>query len=224
MDLFGDGSFVGDDLVAPAPIMEAKITSADFGLLEKPILIHEDLAKGCGGMIWPAGEVLTKWVLKKYMGTTELRGKRIVELGAGGGITSLAVAVGCDLEGADLYMTDMKAMYELMKDNVKLNKLEDKIKVELLDWANPVPDAIAEKPVDIILAADCVYFEPAFPLLEKTLVDMVGENTVVFFCFKRRRRADLHFVKAIRKRLHIVEVDINNDPDYEAFKRENLFL
>jgi hypothetical protein len=134
MDLFGDGSFVGDDLVAPAPIMEAKITSADFGLLEKPILIHEDLAKGCGGMIWPAGEVLTKWVLKKYMGTTELRGKRIVELGAGGGITSLAVAVGCDLEGAELYMTDMEAMFELMKDNVKLNKLEDKIKVELLDW------------------------------------------------------------------------------------------
>jgi hypothetical protein len=54
--------------------------------------------------------------------------------------------------------------------------------------ANPVPEVIAQKPIDIIFAADCVYYEPAFPLLEKTLIDLIGDNTVVYFCFKRRRR------------------------------------
>jgi len=88
---------------------------------------------------------------------------------------------------------------------------------------------VNEKPIDIILAADCVYFEPAFPLLEKTLVDLVKDNTVVFFCFKKRRRADLHFIKSIKKRLNVREVKDDpefskHDADYEKYSRENLFL
>lgn len=92
-----------------------------------------------------------------------------------------------------------------------------------------MPESIAKRPVDIVLAADCVYFEPAFPWLEKTLIDLVGENTVVFFCFKRRRRADLHFMKSIKKRLNVREV--RDDPEYAKedidhaqYSRENLYL
>ena len=92
MDLFGDSDReaegFGADLVAPAPIMKPHVTRSDFGLLDKPILLHEDLSKGCGGMIWPAGELLTKYFLKRFMKGNELKGKRIVELGAGGGMTS----------------------------------------------------------------------------------------------------------------------------------------
>ena len=128
---------------------------------------------------------------------------------------------------------------------------------------DPIPAVVNEKPIDIVLAADCVrggsqvtharvlnvtqvYFEPAFPLLEKTLVDLVKDNTVVFFCFKKRRRvcstndstadffntlvqADLHFIKSIKKRLNVREVKDDpefskHDADYEKYSRENLFL
>jgi hypothetical protein len=42
---------------------------------------------------------------------------------------------------------------------------------------------------DLILAADCVYFEPAFPLLVQTLSDLViDEKTEVLFCYKKRRK------------------------------------
>lgn len=75
---------------------------------------------------------------------------------------------------------------DLMKRNTELNELP--VKSELYNWGEGVPEALADKPVDIVLAADCVYFEPAFPLLEKTLIDLVQENTIVYFCFKKRRR------------------------------------
>lgn len=99
MDLFGDNSDsevepFGADLVAPAPILQARITETTFdGLLDTPIKLHEDLAKGCGGQIWPAGETLTKYLLRRYKGKDWLKGKRIVELGAGGGLTGLAMCL-----------------------------------------------------------------------------------------------------------------------------------
>lgn len=42
---------------------------------------------------------------------------------------------------------------------------------------------------DLVLAADCVYFEPAFPLLVDTLVDLVAhDNPEILFCYKKRRK------------------------------------
>lgn len=234
MDLFDNSDSeaepFGTGLVAPAPILAARITQTDFeGLLETPIRLHEDLSKGCGGQIWSAGELLTKYILRRYRGTDKLRSKRIVELGAGGGLTGLAVATGCDLGDSELFITDMNAMIDLIHKNVQLNGLEKQVKVQLLDWKDPIPDIIAEKPVDIILAADCVYYEPVFPFLEKTLINLVNNNTIVFFCFKKRRRADLTFMKSIKKRLNVREVKddpefSNDNVDYEKYSRENLFM
>jgi protein N-lysine methyltransferase METTL21A len=33
------------------------------GLLDPPLLLHEDLKEGCGGQLWPAGIVLAKYML-----------------------------------------------------------------------------------------------------------------------------------------------------------------
>lgn len=53
---------------------------------------------------------------------------------------------------------------------------------------DPLPPTIPHG-YDVILAADCVYFEPAFPLLVKTLVDLVPDKSVeVLFCYKKRRK------------------------------------
>ena len=89
----------------------------------------------------------------------------------------LAVAAGCDLEGSELFVTDMDVMIELIHKNIALNGLQKvpELKVELLDWwvalssralcclfelifrrKDPVPEVIAVKPIDIVLAADCV--------------------------------------------------------------------
>ena len=73
------------------------------------------------------------------------------------------------------------------------------------------------------MAADCVYFEPAFPLLLSTLADLLDlcKEAVIYFCFKKRRRADMQFMKNAKKRFVVEEIE---DEDRETFSREGLFL
>ncbi|KAK7511970.1 putative methyltransferase-domain-containing protein [Phyllosticta citriasiana] len=112
-------------------------------------------------------------------------------------------------------------MFDLMVQNMALNGLEARVKPVIFDWG-AAPPAEIPLPPDVILAADCVYFEPAFPLLLQTLEDLVRENTVCWFCFKKRRRADMHFVKDLKKRFCVERVE--DDPDKEVYGRENIFL
>lgn len=214
-DVFG----VSQDLVPPAHIKPAGVSLVDFdGLLSSPLKLHEDLKNGCGGQLWPAGMVLSKYMLKRHK--HDLTGKTIMELGAGGGLVGLAVAIGCQID-TQLHITDQEPMFELMKQNITLNGLEKRVIASIYDWGTPTPSQLPPKP-DIILAADCVYFEPAFPLLQQTLGDLIGDSTVCYFCFKRRRRADLTFMKTAKKMFNVEEV--SDDPDKEIYSREKLFL
>lgn len=87
----------------------------------------------------------------------------------------------------------------------------------------PLSQEVLDLKPDIILAADCVYFEPAFPLLMQTLQDLLAlaPTATVFFCFKKRRRADMQFLKAARKAFTVTEIE---DEDRPVFSRDSLFL
>ncbi|KAK3216094.1 hypothetical protein GRF29_8g2121876 [Pseudopithomyces chartarum] len=210
---------VSEDLVAPAVIKSAGVSEVDFdGLLSPPLKLQEDLKNGCGGQLWPAGMVLSKYMLRKHR--DDLEGKEVVELGAGGGLVGLAVALGCRTN-TTLHITDQLPMYDLMKQNITLNNLDSNVSATIYDWGAPTPSGLPAHP-DVILAADCVYFEPAFPLLQETLKDLIGENTVCYFCFKKRRRADLQFMKVAKKMFDVREVE--DDPDKEVYSRQSLFL
>lgn len=112
-------------------------------------------------------------------------------------------------------------MQVLMRQNIALNKLENNVDASVYNWGEGRPSSVPEHP-DIILAADCVYFEPAFPLLQQTLEDLIGSQTTCYFCFKKRRRADMHFMKAVRKRFLVEAVE--DDPDSDVYSRDNIFL
>jgi hypothetical protein len=161
-----------------------------------------------------------------------------LELGAGGGlvglvecqsdiaqpvltINRLAMAIGCKGFRAPLHVTDQEPMLGLMNRNVSLNNLDGLVQASIYDWGEVTPAILPHHP-DIILAADCVYFEPAFPLLQRTLIDLIGESTICYFCFKKRRRADLHFIKSIKRIFDVSEV--HDDPDKEIYSREAIFL
>jgi protein N-lysine methyltransferase METTL21A len=96
-----------------------------------------------------------------------------------------------------------------MRQNVSLNALQESIVVHELDWwvAYTSFDVLTsdicrrgkELPplagINMILAADCVYFEPAFPLLVKTLVGLAkvaGPDCEILFCYKQRRKVRLY--------------------------------
>lgn len=62
----------GEDF-APLPEYKAAgTTQVDFsGLLGEPLKLHEDLASGCGGQLWPAGMVLAKHMLRDHRDTLQ---------------------------------------------------------------------------------------------------------------------------------------------------------
>ena len=121
-----------------------------------------------------------------------------------------------------VHITDLSPMQILMQRNIELNSLSSStVRASVYAWGETRPDHIPQHP-DVVLAADCVYFEPAFPLLLRTLQDLIGPDTICYFCFKRRRRVDMHFLKSIKK-LFVVE-NVADDPDGGNYSRENFFL
>ncbi|KAH1474523.1 hypothetical protein KXX60_004639 [Aspergillus fumigatus] len=211
---------VSEHLVPVRELKPAGNTLVSFdGLLEEPLILKEDLKEGCGGQLWPAGIVLAKYLLRQHR--NNLSNKTIVELGAGGGLVGLAVARGCDVGPCPIYITDQEPMLHLMKTNIELNNLSTAVAATVLNWGERLPDCTPTHP-EIVLAADCVYFEPAFPLLISTLQDLLGPESVCYFCFKRRRRADLRFMKAAKRVFDIKEV--RDDPEADTYRRENIFL
>ncbi|KAJ2902090.1 uncharacterized protein MKZ38_001063 [Zalerion maritima] len=213
--------------LTPLPRYQAaRTTNVDFdGLLPAPIKLHEDLKSGCGGQIWQAGMVLAKHMLRYEM--ESLRGARILELGAGGGLVGLAVAAAASaIEPTftePLFITDLNEMFELMGHNIALNKMNSRVKPLVLNWGEPLPQEVADFKPNVILAADCVYFEPAFPLLRKTLEDLLAQfpDATVYFCFKKRRRADMQFLKKAKKTFVVEELE---NRDRLIFSRDGLFL
>jgi predicted nicotinamide N-methyase len=83
-----------------------------------------------------------------------LQGKRVVELGCGLGIPSLAAALG----GAEVLATDTEAeALELLERNAAVNGV--RIETAQVDWAAP-EELIERAPFDLVLGADVLYERP----------------------------------------------------------------
>jgi hypothetical protein len=112
-------------------------------------------------------------------------------------------------------------MLSLMQRNTALNSLQNAVNPCVYHWGEPTPPGLPAQP-EVILAADCIYFEPAFPLLLQTLQDLIGERTVCYFACVKRRKADAQFMKAARK---IFEVEVvGDDPFEEEYRGKNCSL
>ncbi|KAG2345145.1 hypothetical protein BDR05DRAFT_909262 [Suillus weaverae] len=179
------------------------------------ISLKVDASHGCGGIAWPAGEVLSNYIASRGVGY--LQGKKIVELGSGTGLVGLVAGA----LGGTVWITDQAPLLGIMQQNVTLNNLQSCVSVRELNWGAALPSDIP--PPDLILAADCVYFEPAFPLLVQTLSEMaVSGSTDILFCYKKRRKADKRFFTMLKKKFSWEEVE--DDPNRENYNREAISL
>lgn len=186
------------------------------GLLPTPLKVYEDGgASGCGGKLWPAGELLSRYLIRE--GTKNA--KNIIELGSGTGLVGLAIGIKEQRDDLNVWVTDIDILVPLMEQNIKLNGLGN-VHAEKLMWGEPLPE-FAKNP-DLILAADCVYLESAFPLLEQTLLNLTENGAPVLICYKLRRSADKRFFKKIRKHFNIEE--IKDHKDYELFFPQAVYL
>ncbi|KAG2148071.1 putative methyltransferase-domain-containing protein [Suillus clintonianus] len=179
------------------------------------ISLKVDASHGCGGIAWPAGEVLSNYIA--FRGNGYLDGKKIVELGSGTGLVGLVAGA----LGGTVWITDQAPMLDIMQQNVTLNNLQSCVSVRELNWGETLLSDMP--PPELILAADCVYFEPAFPLLVQTLSEMaVSGSTEILFCYKKRRKADKRFFTMLKKKFAWEEV--MDDPNREIYNREAISL
>lgn len=210
-----------EELVPSRPVEHLGEADLTFdGRLSEPLKIWEDGgAVGCGGKIWIAGELLSRYLLDKKICQ---RGK-IIEVGSGTGLVGLCLGLSLrERSDAEIWITDIEDLVPLMQKNIELNELEDVVHSATLAWGEPLP-SYAKDGVDVILAADCVYLEKAFPLLEKTLLDMTNKDTLVLMSYRKRRKADSKFFRKIRKNFDIVPITDFEDYNHYLKQRTHLF-
>jgi predicted nicotinamide N-methyase len=109
-------------------------------------------------VLWRSGVALAR-----QLDAEDLRGKRVVELGCGLGVPSIAAARG----GAEVIATDgdINAL-ALVRRNAEENDVE--VETAAVDWADP--DELVERgPFDLVLASDVLYERPSIAMLLELL-------------------------------------------------------
>jgi len=145
----------------------------------KAIVIKQDSSKGRGGYVWDAAYVLARY-LAVYIGSLE--GKRVIELGAGCALPSVAAA---NL-GAVVVSTDIAPALDLTVENVALNSLGNRITTAKLDWASLEDREPLKGLYDIVLLSDLFYLPSLAQDFLDTLLSLCSPSTQVFLTYKYR--------------------------------------
>jgi predicted nicotinamide N-methyase len=114
-------------------------------------------------VLWRSGQALAQEL------PADLTGKRVVELGCGLAVPSLAAA----RAGAEVLATDLHAeALELAERNAEENGL--RIETERVDWREP-RGLVERGPFDLVMAADVLYERASVALLLDLLPRLGGE-------------------------------------------------
>ena len=114
--------------------------------------------------LWPSGVALARVVEEQ-----DLAGARVLELGAGLGLPSLAAA----LRGAQVLATDWaEEAVALLRENAAANGIA--LRAERVRWDDPGL-LLAEAPWDVVLGADLLYEDRNATLLLDLLPRLGGD-------------------------------------------------
>ncbi|POI24517.1 hypothetical protein CIB84_011733 [Bambusicola thoracicus] len=152
-----------------------------------PALRLEQRAGGVGCVVWDAALVLAKFL---ETGAWPLSRRAVLELGAGTGAVGIMAAT----LGADVTLTDLQELQELLAVNIENNRhlVTGSVRAEVLKWGEDVSEF--RPPPDYILMADCIYYEELLQVdfeLERVPLDQHDEEY---------RSEDIHILTIHRKR------------------------
>ena len=147
-------------------------------LLDERAFEHEEFLP-YWAELWPSGVALARRVAARA-----LKGARVLELGCGLGLPSLAAA----LAGGRVLATDWSSQaIELLRDNAERNDAE--LELEIADWAHP--DALVERaPWDLVLGADLLYERRNVAPLLDLVPRLLGERGELWLADQGRAPAE----------------------------------
>ena len=151
---------MGEELGVAGGAGDAGTCYCSYDIGEK--LVHVRRAVGAFGetglVVWGAALLLSEYIIAT---AAEFEGKRLLELGAGTGLSGLVAA--CCAAPAAVTLTDsVPVVLQNLRHNVGINAgafCGTEVEVEAFDWALPDPggEQAARLRPDVVLAADCVY-------------------------------------------------------------------
>ncbi|XP_024007801.1 protein-lysine methyltransferase METTL21D isoform X2 [Eutrema salsugineum] len=154
-------------------------------------------SKHLGTTVWDASMVFAKYLGKNCrkgrFSPSKLKGKRVIELGAGCGVAGFALA----MLGCDVISTDQKEVLPLLKRNVEWNTSTilqmnsgsasfGSLRVAELDWGNEDHIRAVEPPFDYVIGTDVVYAEQLLEPLLHTILALSGPKTTVMLGYEIR--------------------------------------
>ncbi|XP_020552378.1 protein-lysine methyltransferase METTL21D isoform X1 [Sesamum indicum] len=147
-------------------------------------------SKHLGTTVWDASMVLVKFLEKNCrkgrFSPSKLKGKRVIELGAGCGVAGFGMA----LLGCDVISTDQTEVLPLLMRNVERNTSRilqtapdsdsfGSIQVAELNWGDEDHIRAVEPPFDYIIGTDVVYAEHLLEPLLQTILALSGPRTTI---------------------------------------------
>ena len=117
--------------------------------------------------------------------TTCLKGKSVVELGAGTGVTGIMAAH----YGAKTVITDMPCLMNLIDYNIEKNKhlITGDITALSYTWGEDTVSPLLYNP-DLLIIANCVYYEGSLEVLADSVRELAHERTIVLACYEERSK------------------------------------
>lgn len=154
-------------------------------------------SKHLGTTVWDASMVFVKFLEKNSRKgrfcPSKLKGKKVIELGAGCGLAGLGMA----LLGCDVVATDQVEVLPLLMRNVERNKswisqsnpdsgTFGSVTVAELDWGNKEHIKAVDPPFDYIIGTDVVYSEHLLQPLMETIIALSGPKTKIMLGYEIR--------------------------------------
>ncbi|KAL3891239.1 hypothetical protein ACJMK2_003502 [Sinanodonta woodiana] len=182
------------------------------------IKINQSKIGDVGCVVWDAAIVLSKYLeTDDFDGGKLLKGLKVIELGSGTG----AVGLMAGSYGADVTMTDLPEFIPLIQLNIDTNKhlFVTKVTAAALPWGR-LQDI--EENCDIILLADCIYYEDSLEPLVNTIDQLCSDRTTVYCSYEERSignnpEVERKFFKLVRQKFDVEEIPQDrHDPHFRS--------
>ncbi|XP_029946614.1 EEF1A lysine methyltransferase 3 [Salarias fasciatus] len=171
---------------------------------------------GVAAPVWEAALYLCNYLEQQRV---ELRGKRIIELGAGTGVVGIAAA----RLGAEVTLTDLPMALSYLEANVCINKpssgwLSTPPSVLPLSWGEDHINFSSDW--DLVLGADIVYLPETYPLLMETLTHLCSKKALVYLSSKIREehQTPIFYDEYLPSRFNVELVHRDDNQNYSIYR------
>ncbi|CAL1534354.1 unnamed protein product [Lymnaea stagnalis] len=188
-------------------VLPHEMPTRKFIIADHEFIINQNWqGLGVAAVVWDSAVVLAEY-LDKHRNLVEH--KRVLELGAGSGLTGLVAAA----LGAEVILTERASALDHLTAAIDANSLNKswKISARVLDWTEDV-DPRGFDELDLILGADIIYIEETFQDLLRTLKSLTPSNKILtLLSCKIRYDRDLRFLKMLEKEFDVNEIHEDSD-------------